>query len=234
MTSSSSPAFCAGAPAALGPTGTRLSAVDCVDGALVDGQRRLVQRLRERRMRVDGALQILAAGGVFHRQHRFRDQLPGHGTDDVHAEDFVIIACGHDLREAGGLLQGARAAAGKEREYAGLVFTAARLDLLLGEADPGDLRCGIDHRWNHLVIDFTEAAADQVRDHHALLLALVGQHRAPYAVPDRPHTLHAGAASVIDADEAVFVQLHPGIRTEQVPGIGATTDRDHQPLYTEP
>src|SRR3984893_6235108 len=216
MTSRSTPASCAVSRACrmssrrdAGSRAGLRSAIDRVDGALVDGQCRLVQRLRERRMRVDGALQILAAGRVFHRQHRLRDQLPGHGTDDVHAEDLVVIACGHDLREAGGLLQGARAAAGEEREYAGLVFAAARLDLLLGEADPGDLRCGIDDRWNHLVIDFAETAGDQVRDHRSLFLALVGQHRAPYAVPDCPYPLHPRAAGVIDADEAVFVQLHP-------------------------
>src|ERR1700694_483273 len=184
-------------------------------------------------MRVDGALQILAAGRVLHSQYRFRDQLPGHGTNYVPAEYFVGVACGHALREAGGLLQGARAAAGEEREHAGLVFAAARLDLLFGEADPGDLRCGIDDRWNHLVIDFAETAGDQVRDHHALLLALVGQHRAPYAIPDRPHALHARAAGVIDADEAAFVQLNPGIGPEQIPAIGSATDRDHQPLDTQ-
>src|ERR1700724_2641190 len=201
MTSSSSPASCAGSRACrmssrrdAGSRAGLRSAIDCVDGALVDGQRRLVQRLRERRMRVDGALQILAAGRVLHGQYRFRDQLPGHGTDDVHAEDLVVIACRHDLGEAGGLLQGARAAAGKEREYAGLVLSAALLDLLLGEADPGDLRRGIDDRWNHLVIDLAEAAGDQVRDHPALLLALVGQHRAPYAVPDCPYPLPPRAA----------------------------------------
>src|SRR5256885_9866030 len=47
--------------------------------------------------------------------------------------------------EAGGLLQGARPAAGEKREHAGLVFAAARLDLLLGEADPGDLRRSEEH-----------------------------------------------------------------------------------------
>src|SRR5256885_14292443 len=82
-------------------------------------------------------------------------------------------------------------------------------------------------------IDFAEAAGDQVRHHHALLLALVGQHRPPYAVPDRPHALHARAAGLIDADEAAFIQLHPGIGPEQIPGIGAATDRDHQPLDTQ-
>src|SRR6184192_2477748 len=166
-------------------------------------------------MRMDGALQILAAGRVLHRQHRLSDQLPGHGTDDVNAQDLVVVARGHDLREAGGLLQGARPATGEEREHAGLVLAAARLDLLLGEADPGDLRRGIDDRGDHLVIDLAEAAGDQVRDHHALLLALVRQHRTAYAVPDRPHALHAGAAGVIDADEAALVQLHAGIGPER-------------------
>src|SRR5205823_11859853 len=105
----------------------------------------------------------------------------------------------------GSLLQGGRTAAGEEREHHGLVFAAARLDLLLGEADPGDLRRGVDDRRNHLVVDLAEAAGDQVRDHRALLLALVRQHRAPYAVPDRPDTFHAGATGLIDLDEAALI-----------------------------
>src|SRR2546430_4052336 len=136
----------------------------------------------------------------------------------------------HDALPICGLLQGARPATGEEREHAGLVLAAARLDLLLGEADPGDLRRGIDDRGDHLVVDLAEAAGDQVRDHHALLLALVRQHRAAYAVPDRPHALHARAAGVIDADEAALVQLHAGIGPEQILGVGAATDRHHQPL----
>src|SRR5256885_15364085 len=79
-------------------------------------------------------------------------------------------------------------------------------------------------------IDFAEAAGDQVRHHHALLLALVRQHRAAYAVPDRPHALHARAAGLIDTDEAALIQLHAGIGPEQIPGVGAATDRHHQPL----
>src|SRR5205823_6880376 len=154
---------------------------------------------------VDGALQILAARRVLHGEHRLGDQLTGHGAYDVHAQDLVVVARGHDLREAGGLLQGARPAAGEKREHAGLVFAAARLDLLLGEADPGDLRRGIDARGDHLVIDLAEAAGDQVRDHPPLLLALVRQHRAAYAVPDRPDTFHAGATGLIDLDEAALI-----------------------------
>src|SRR5256886_9392097 len=105
-----------------------------------------------------------------------------------------------------------------------LVLAAARLDLLLGEADPGDLRRGIDDRGDHLVVDLAEAAGDQVRDHHALLLALVRQHRAAYAVPDRPHALHARAAGLIDTDEAALIPLHAGIAPAQIPGVASAAD----------
>jgi hypothetical protein len=42
-------------------------------------------------MRMDSALQIFRAGGEFQRQHRLRDQLAGHGANDVHTQYFVIV-----------------------------------------------------------------------------------------------------------------------------------------------
>src|SRR5438309_8398023 len=101
-----------------------------------------------------------------------------------------------------------RAAAREERKHAALVLPAARLDLLLGESHPGDLRRRVDDRRDHVVVHLAETPGDEVGDHHALLLALVGQHRAAHAVPDRPHTLDTGAAGLIDRDEAALIESH--------------------------
>ena len=86
------------------PMSHRDHLVDVVDGALVGGQRRFVQRFGQRRMRMDRALQVFAAGGIFHRQHRFGDQLAGQRPDDVHAQDLVVILRGDQLDEARGRL----------------------------------------------------------------------------------------------------------------------------------
>src|SRR6516164_6769781 len=185
-----------------------VSAIDRINRALVDRERRLVHRLGERRVRVDRALQVLAARGVLHGEHRLGDQLPGERPDDVHAENLVVIAGRHDLGEPLSLLQGACAAAGEEREGARFVGTPARLHLLLGETDPGDLRRRVDDEGNHLVVHLAVAAGDQVGHHHALLLALVSEHRTAYAVTDGPDVLDTGTAVLVDLDEAVLIELY--------------------------
>src|SRR6185437_3977948 len=111
-------------------------------------------------MRVDRTLQVLGARGVLHGQHRLGDQLTGERTDDVYAQDLVIVLRRDDLRKALRMLHGARPAAGEEREDTDLVGAAARLDLLLGLAHPGDLGGRVDDRWNSLGVDFTEASGD--------------------------------------------------------------------------
>ena len=89
-----------GAPPALSAARV-LSAIDRVDRALVRGEGGLVHRFRERRVRVDGALQVLGARRVLHRQHRLGDQLAGERPDDVHAQDLIVIAGGDDLGKPG-------------------------------------------------------------------------------------------------------------------------------------
>src|SRR5204862_5650686 len=138
-----------------------------------------------------------------------------------------------DLREARGLLERARAAAREERKHAALVLPAARLDLLLGQTHPGDLRRHVDDRRDHFEVHLYEAPGDEVGDHHALLLALVGQHRAAHAVPDRPHTLDTGAAGLIDRDEAALIELHTGLRAQEVLGVGTAADCHHQSIDGE-
>ena len=59
-------------------------AVDAVDGFLVGGQRRLMDGFGQRRMRMDGALEVLGARRVFHREHCLGDQFARHGADHVH------------------------------------------------------------------------------------------------------------------------------------------------------
>jgi len=49
-----------------------------------------------------------------HRQHSLRNQLAGHGSDDMHTQDLIIILGGNELREALRLLHRPRATAGEE------------------------------------------------------------------------------------------------------------------------
>ena len=62
-----------------------------------------------------------------------------------------------DLAETGRRFHRARATAGEERERADLVGAAAALDLFFGLAHPGDLRRGVDHGRNRLVVHLADA-----------------------------------------------------------------------------
>ena len=73
-------------------------------------------------------------------------------------------------------------------------------------------------------------AGDQVRDHDALLLALVREHRAAHDIADRPDMRHAGAAVFVDDDEATPVEFHPGSFSEQPRRERPPADGDDEPV----
>src|SRR6185295_18339435 len=89
----------------------------------------------------------------------------------------------------------------------------------------GDLRRGVDHRRNGLVVHFAELAGDQVGDHHSFFFTLVREHWPAHKVADGPDVRRGGPALVIDGDEATLVDLHAGAVTEQIFGIRATANR---------
>ena len=98
----------------------------------------------------------------------------------------------------------AGAAIGKERERAGLVRNAIRLELLLGAADPGDLGAGVDDPGDGVEVDMAMLAGDALGHRHALFLGLVRQHRAAHHVAHRPDVGQVGAAVVVDDDGAAL------------------------------
>ena len=76
-------------PAGIASAIPAASALSEMNGAAVYGQRGLVDRLRQSRVRVDGARQILGAGVERHGGHRFGDELRGLCAEDMHTEDPV-------------------------------------------------------------------------------------------------------------------------------------------------
>ena len=97
-----------------------------------------------------------------------------------------VCGVGEDLHEARGVAQRPRAAVGRERKAAGPVGDALGLQLLLGLADPGDLRRRVDHPRHRVEVDVAVLAGDALGDRDALLLGLVREHRAAHDVADRP------------------------------------------------
>src|SRR4029079_9921222 len=211
----------------------RRSTIDGVYRALVGGERSFVQRFGERRVRVDGSLQILCGRLELHREHGLGDQLARDGTDDVHAEDVVVLAVRDQLHEADRLLHALRAAVHCERKRPDLVRPAVLLDLRLGLADPRDLGRRVDDGRNRLVVHLGHMARDELRDHHALFRALVREHRAAHDVADRPDVRHRRAAMRVDVDEAPLVELQRHVRRERTRGVRPAPDRDDERVELE-
>ena len=84
------------------------------------------------------------------------------------------------------------AAVGGEREFADLVGDAGGLQLLLGLADRGDLRAGVDHVRDDVVVHVAGLAGEDFGDRDALVLGLVRQHRPGDHVADGVDAGHIG------------------------------------------
>ena len=174
------------------------------------------------------ALQILGTRRVFHREHGFTDQLAGHRPNDVDTQDLVAVARSDNFCETRARFHRARPSARCKRKAADLIGHAACLDLLLALPDPGNLRCGVDDGRDHVIVDLGVAPADQVRDHQALFLALVREHRAAHHIAHRPDMRHGRAAVLIDDDKATLVDFDARTLREQPLRIGTTSDcNDH-------
>ena len=106
----------------------------------VRGVRRLADRLRHRRMRVDRADQLLDRAFEAQRQRGFGDELGRARADHVDAEHLVVLLVGDDLDEAFGLAGDLGAAEHAELEGADRDVVAALLRLGFGQADAADLR----------------------------------------------------------------------------------------------
>ena len=179
-------------------------------------------------MRVADHADVLARSAELHRHHRFGDQLASERPDDVHAEDLVGACVGDELDQPARIAERPRARIGGEREAAGAVVGAARLQLLLGLADPGDLRGGVDHPGDGIEVDMRLLAGDALGDRHPLLLGLVREHRPAHHVADRPDIGQVAPAVAVDGYEAALIQLEAHGGRVQAFGIGQPADGNDQ------
>ena len=119
---------------------------------------------------------------------------------------------------------------GQERHLASLVGHAFSLELLLGLADPGDFRRGVDDPRNGVEIAVTGLTSHQLGNHDAFFMRLVGQHRTTNDVANRPDAWQVGLAVAIDFDHATCVQLQANALGIQTVGVRHTTDGDDQAI----
>src|SRR3990167_8231693 len=202
-----------------------------IERALVHGQGRFLGGFAQTGVGVADACDVFGAGLELHGHHGLGDQFAGHGPDDVHAQDLVRGGVGQELDHAGRVAQRTRAAIRQEREGAGLVLDAVRLELLLGAAHPRDLGAGVDDPGNGVEVDMPVLAGDALGHSHALFFGLVRQHGAPHHVTHSPDAGQVGTAISVHHDFAALAQLQAYSLGVQADGVGHAANRDDQLVH---
>ncbi|RMW19837.1 hypothetical protein ALO98_05348 [Pseudomonas syringae pv. tagetis] len=142
----------------------------------------------------------------------------------------IGLGIGNDLDEAAGVVGCHGTAAGRERERTDIDFNAFGLERLLGLADPGDFRVGVDNRRDQVVVHLSLVALDALDHHDAFFRGLVRQHQTTNHVTDGIDTRYAGGAVVINVDETALVQVDATVRSQQVSSNRTTTHGHDQAI----
>mmetsp|Transcript_23152 Transcript_23152/g.65808 ORF Transcript_23152/g.65808 Transcript_23152/m.65808 type:complete len:312 (-) Transcript_23152:158-1093(-) len=188
--------------------------------------RRALKRLRERRVRVAHAREVLGRGTILDGEARLGDELARQRVDDVHTEELVRLLAREHLHEAGLLAVGLGARIGPEHKLALLVLDALGLQLLLRLADPSDLGVSVDHAGHRVVVEVRLLARGQVLgDEGALVLSLMSEHRALDDVADGEDARDVRAVVMVHLDLPAL-HLHTDIREAQVVGELPAADAD--------
>ncbi|MNH00220.1 hypothetical protein D3C79_594070 [compost metagenome] len=117
------------------------------------------------------------------------------------------------------------AAVGGEGELAYFISTPFGFELLFGLAHGGQLRAGVDHARDKVVVDLVGLAGDAFDAGHRFVFGFVRQHRAGGDVANHPDTRH-GSAVVVVAEHAALVGFQAHAFQVQPFGIGAAANGD--------
>ena len=136
------------------------------------------------------------------------------------AQNAIRFLVGQELDEAFALEHRLGAGIAHEAELAHLVGAAFGLELFLGLADIGDFGGGVDHAGDHIVVHMARLAGEDFGHGHALILGLVGQHRAGNGIADGVETLDIGGKMGIGLDLAARQHRDPQRLQPQTGGVG--------------
>jgi len=169
---------------------------------------------------------ILSTSLVLDRQARARNHLAGIGANDMYAKHTVGLLLGNKLDKALGVEVGLRARVGREGVLADLVLHARGRELLLGLADPRDLRVRVHDRRDRVVVDVPVPRLDVLDRRDALLLGLVREHGPEGHVADALDPRHRGVELVVDDDAPLCVDFGADGFQVQAVGVWPSTDGD--------
>lgn len=103
---------------------------------------------------------ILRARTILNSNHRLRNHLTRIGAHNMYAQDPIRLLLGKELDLALRVQVGLGTRIGREGELADIILYAVGFELLLGLANPCDLRVGVDDGGDCLVVDVAVAGLD--------------------------------------------------------------------------
>jgi len=172
---------------------------------------RLLESLRERRMRMTRPRHILRRSTILDSQDALGNHLPRIRADDMDAQDAIRLSISDELNHAVGLEVRLGARVGGEGEGAGLVLDARGLDFGLVLPDPGHLRVRVHDGRDGAVVDVAVAFGDVFDGRDGFFFGFVREHGAEGAVADDADVREFGAVFLVDHQPAFFVGLQADV-----------------------
>ena len=146
------------------------------------------------------------------------------------AQDAIGGLVRQQLDEPVGGEIGLGAAVAHETELADLVGHTVGFQLFFGLAHAGDLGVGVDHAWDDAIVHMAMFARDHLGRCHALVLGLVGQHRALDRVANGIDAGNVGTPLGVGGDLAALGHLHAQRFQPQPVGKGLAAGGDQHHL----
>lgn len=197
-----------------------------VNGLSAGSHGSLLEGLREGRVGVASASNILRAGTVLHGQDTLGNHLTGVRAHDVDTQNAVGLLVRDHLDHTLGISVGAGTGVGGEGEGTNVVGDARLLDLLLRLAAPGDLGVGVDNGGDDVVVDVAVTAVHVLNSSDTLLLGLVGQHGTVGDITNAANVGDGGAELRVDGDATALVDLDANVLETETLSVGLATNGD--------
>ena len=114
----------------------------------------------------------------------------------------------------------------RKRKLARLVVNSSGLQVILGLADAGHFRRGVNDAGDDIVVHMARLACENFGHRNAFILRLVGEHGATDHVADGIDSLNAGCEVIIDLDAATFISATPASFAAEPFGVGHAANGD--------
>lgn len=178
-----------------------------MDGLVVRSHTCLLEGLGKSGMRVASSSDILGRGTVLEGENGLGDHFTGVSTNDPGSEYLICLLAGENLHKTLNILVAARSTISIKREGTLIILDALLNELLLAEADVGDLRVSVDDTRNSIVVDMTAFSEQMLNGCDTLFLGFMRKHRTVDDVTNSIDMRMLGLPRLVNFNLAILVSL---------------------------